>query len=157
MPRLESIHLEGVWICPDLRDIIISRVDTLRSITLRNCMGHAPDEEYLPESRWAYLFQGLAESSPTKLKQFVIESQTKTTTAGKKESVVESVEEAEKMKAIAHIVATQPGRKVFPYRYCDELSGNLWDDKQVSRNAFLRGDDQKQYDRIMEIVAINSR
>lgn len=155
MPLIQSIHLEGVWVCPDLLNVLASRISTLKSITMRDCMGHAPDEANMPELRWAHLFQGLADASPKFLKSFLIES---TGSCGVMISDgSESSEEVEKIRAVSGILNGQQKRRLFAYQYCDEKSGNRRDDDKVSRTAFLRGDDQIQYDRLMKIVDSNGR
>ncbi|KAF1348098.1 hypothetical protein BDV97DRAFT_416227 [Delphinella strobiligena] len=152
MPLLQTVCLERISICPDLADFLVSRLGTLQTITLRNCIGSGLQ---VREFSWGLLFQRLANASPQHLRRLTIEPDKKRI-ASDDDSLAHSVEIEDVVLAIEYALAAVPGRRVFSYRYIDDGEGRAGDDLESTREAFLRGDDQREYDRLMQIVETNA-
>lgn len=157
MPLVESLHLEGLWVCPELSKFLASRAGTLKSITLRDCVGHGPSEEDMPDLRWAHLFKGLADTSLQSLKRFIVEPRDAPLFDAIRAVSHESFEEVEEVRSFRGLQERHPERRVFAYQYCDEKTALRWNDGRVNRAAFLRSEDQAQYDRLMRVVRANAR
>lgn len=152
MPLIKTISLDRISVCTDLADFLISRLGTLHTITLRNCIGSG---EQIREFSWCLLFQKLANASPRHLRRLTIEPKD-ICIASEHDTPAHALEIEDEVLAIEYILDAEPGRRVFSYRYIDDGHGWPCDNLESTREAFLRGDDQREYDRLMQIVETNA-
>lgn len=159
MPLLQSVHLERTFVCPDLIRFLVRHSGTLMTVVLHDCMGSGVDNKWTvgegeevtaSKYAWAYMFERLSDEAPKQLKSFLIESTDIPLVCDYDGEPV--LGEA---KAIRDTLRDEPGRRLFLYQDCDDKYGNLLDREELNREAFLRGDDQREYDRLMEIVEAN--
>ena len=50
MPKLQALHLEWMFLSPELRDFITTKAGTLESIHLRSCLAEIDDGMEICES-----------------------------------------------------------------------------------------------------------
>lgn len=152
MPLVKTISLERISVCTELAEFLVSRLGTLQTIALRNCIGSG---EKVREFSWCLLFQKLANASPRHLRRLIIEPKD-ICIAPEDDTPAHTLEIEDEVLAIGYMLDAEPGRRVFSYRYVDDGHGWPCDDLESTREAFLRGDDQREYDRLMQIVETNA-
>ena len=151
MPLLKSIHLENVFVCPELIDSLIGHRDILESITLHDCFGGI---DGMAENgiHWSVLFTALANAESTQLRQLEI---LPLDVPYKYRFGSADDEERDEVQEITRLLEEDPKRRLFAYTILDDKYGMVFENDEENRNAFLKGDDQRAYDRLMQIVNAN--
>lgn len=164
MPRLQSLHLEHIFICRELVNFLVGHADGLESMLLHNCYGGVNqlinddpdgDDEGEVENgiHWHVLFNALADAKPKQLWRVEI---TPTELCYYYPYGDKGADESDETRKVRRILQEDPKRRLFAYKILDDKYGMLFDDEDENRTAFLRGDDQRAYDRLMEIFKANA-
>ncbi len=159
MPMLKCLHLENVFVCPELVDFLVGHVGTLESVFLHDCFA-SPGRATLAKNgiAWDVLFNTFADAEPKQLHQFSImprqrPDQPGILHGGDGEAGLQKGKAQQ--RAARLILDESPERVLFAYVYLDDVYGWVFDDEHLTRVAFLQGDDQRSYERLREIMEAN--
>lgn len=143
MPLLAILHLQYCCMSHELHEFLSCRADTLKELTLHNCFA---DECII---LWSELFTALFSARPPQIRRFELVVD---------ETLLPNKQNLNKKenKNIRTILQQNPGRRFFPYADMDYSTGNLLYDEAASFLMFMKGDDQKSWDRLMELVDSNA-
>ena len=160
VPDLKTLELENIFVGPELCQILSGHSKTLRQLVLKNC--HASPNTLnmssLAESgiTWASFFKKVYQCQPV-LDKVVVENDTIALTAdeqfGNRGKEDEESEEIEAVRTQLKIGK----RRLFAYTYLDDKYGMVFACEEENVAAFQRGDDQREYDKLMQIVEENAR
>lgn len=144
MPHLRCIDLKYIIVCAELINFLVSHLNTLESITLRDCscsVNGLSDVESPPY--WHHLFIALAEARSEQLKIFEVSKvEMEWTTEEEIRKVRKKLEEGD--------------QRLFAYMYLDDKYGFSFQDTDEAQASLFRGDDQRAYNGLMEIVNANA-
>lgn len=161
MPFLQKVHFEYISICPALIDFLVSHIATLEHISLHYCFAcsnGSPRKRY--NTYWDKFFDALSNAGFQKLRQIEIESgEIQLPTLYADDGGLEEEEKA-RFHAIreAYRLTRDPdsGRRLFAYCFLDRFVKMVLESEEENLAAFLRGNDQASYDRLMyQINALN--
>ena len=175
MPALESIHLESVFVCPNLLEFFETHTDSLRDVVMRDCMGSANQDGTLDEPGvlWEQLLNTMADASPQRLRSIVVDSADGLTSH---EASYGSLEDESHQDfdgngdmgengVLAHArlrgarypwsIAEDDQRIKFAYKISHRKRGCLEDDGAQQARAWRNGDDLRAYNRLVRIVKSN--
>ncbi|KAL3467884.1 hypothetical protein BJX64DRAFT_124553 [Aspergillus heterothallicus] len=155
MPNLRRVHLTNLALCDELLKFLIRHVETLESITLRDC--HAFRRTYFEEGelRWKHLFKALIAAAPAKLREFEVVDTDQhdkprllfLDNHWADKSVVERAER--KLKS-------EPDVRPFHYAYMSDKYGFVGGDFETLVDCFLSGEDDRLFKELMAVVEGNS-
>ena len=155
MPLLKTIYLENVFICPELVGFLAARTATLESISLNECYASIGG---LAENgiQWSEFLTALYDAKSKKLCHLSItpsdvplSMDEKYKSFNSKKAASEEVIKARKsLKENTHL-------RLFAYASVDDKYGTLFADEDENLASFQDGEDQRAYDRLMEVVNEN--
>ena len=151
MPLLTTLHLEYVFVSPELIHFLAGHRYTLEQLTLRNCYASPGPPGYVVNKGmcWSEFFSSLFSACPTQLRRFDLVASETSLPSGHYLS-------AEK-DGWRHITLRQhPGKILFPYAFLNKKKGRLRFDEEASFEAFSRGEDQRTWDQLMGLVEGNA-
>ena len=159
MPMLKCLHLENVFVCPELVDFFVGHARTLKSVFLHNCFA-STGRSTLAENgiAWDVLFNAFANAEPKELHQFSIMPRQRPDQPGilhGDDGQAELTHGKAQQREARLILDESPERILFAYVYLDDKYGWIFDDEALTREAFLQQDDQRSYERLLEIIAAN--
>ncbi|MCJ1371813.1 hypothetical protein MMC20_003033 [Loxospora ochrophaea] len=146
MPLLESVYFENMFICLEPVHFLKAHSNTLQLISLHECCGSI-NGYTKSENRWEFLFTTLSNVEPRALRQVEI-----TNESAPYQWRNESEEEVERTRKM---LEEDSNKRIWPYKTLDQWNGLLRNDKHENWEAFLRGEDQRAYERLMKIVETN--
>jgi hypothetical protein len=164
MPLLRRVHLERVFIDTDVIEFLVDHTGTLESILFQDCYsGYFEDAGrmmYDVPVKWHELFTALIEAEPKKLHEFVIlPTVIPYTEDGNDPGQPPETFEQDSQRdfwAAVHAIRDEPkGRRIFPHGSIDDKYGMLFDGYEENMEAYMRGDDQRAYDRLMVLLEEN--
>ncbi|KAK8115454.1 hypothetical protein PG984_011956 [Apiospora sp. TS-2023a] len=159
-PVLESLALANCYVGPELVAFVGGHVHAaavLRRLDVDGCVSRGlPDFEPSSPSCWAEFFDQIYALRSSALAELVVgraHVPLGSMWAGDDEDKGESVPEA---REIRRRLEEEPGRKLFGYCFQDVTEGTFWPVGEKNREAFWLGDDQRAYDRLMDLVERNA-
>lgn len=154
IPLLKTLHLEYIFVCPELIDFLVGHKDTLEELTLCNCSAsiHAGDVS------WSKLFASLFSAHPAQLRRFDLVGHNIPLTINEEWGYEEKEWEVPgKVLEARTILRQDPRRRLFAYAFLDIPSGEFLYDKEEILESFWFGHDQESWDRLMELVEENAK
>lgn len=160
MPHLKELHLEFCCICDELAGFITSHANTLAKLTLSCCVSSFNKLQHGGRYSWKDLFHALNGVKLKALSELVILPLNPPLTL--KEEIEKAYEPTERNKTpevrqVRHLLEQDPGRRLFAYAELDTSYGMIFQNFEENVAAFLRGEDQSAYDRVMEQVTRNAQ
>ena len=149
MPLLTTLHLDYIFACPELMNFVVGHRDTLERVVLRNYFAAS---KYFVENciPWSEFFTSLFSACPAQLRCFELVG-SETPLPSEDQFGVEGNE------MVRTILGHDPGRILFPYGFLDESYGILIYDELENLAQFLRGEDQRSWDRLVGLVEGNAK
>lgn len=150
MPLLKSLALESVFICPELREFLASRADTLESVQILE--SHAGSYHNDNPITWAELFTALSQANPAKLREFTV-----LPSDGMELFDDYHAAQADKDEALLTLefMKRHPERRLFAYSYIDDKYGFVGCLQYSNLDSYRLGADQRAFDELMRIVETN--
>ncbi|KAE8374833.1 hypothetical protein BDV26DRAFT_32064 [Aspergillus bertholletiae] len=151
MPRLRELTLGNIYLCPELKDFLLRHLDTLESISLREC--YSCNER--GAMSWSELLSALAQKSPTRLTSFSLDwDSTQEDLLYLDDRGADPV----LMAQVRTILETKPNTGMIPFGYCyvSDKYGYSSHDSEANRAAMVQGDDFRSYQALMAIVNLNA-
>lgn len=150
MPLLTTLHLEYIFVSPELIDFLVGHKHTLEELTLRHCAASTRDGSEADNGiYWSQFFSSLCSACPTQFRRFEL--------LGDEIRPSEDAFDKEEKENVRTILRQDPGRLMFPYAYLTSLYGNLFYDHEESLAAFLKGEDQRSWNQLMRLVEGNAK
>ncbi|MCJ1268322.1 hypothetical protein MMC22_008210 [Lobaria immixta] len=151
MPLLTTLHLDYIFVSPELTDFLVDHKDTLEEMTLRDCYASTgPGNRIGNGIYWAQLFTSLSSACLTKLRCFELVISPISSSFRKPSSV------DERYKNVRTILRKDPRRIFFPYAEIYS-SGMLFQDWDECFVAFFKGEDQRSWDQLMGMIEGNAK
>jgi hypothetical protein len=157
MPRLESLHLSHVFICPNIVTFITHH-SLLEVIKLENCWSGIKGGARNAIT-WSDFFNSLADNCPVNLQSFEIWPRQAPIS---KEDINdyqvggEDVKE-EKTDDVRRALEADPDKFVFAYASLHDKYTYLVFHLDTNIDAFIEEDDQQSYNKLISIVENNAR
>ncbi|MCJ1427278.1 hypothetical protein MMC29_005181 [Sticta canariensis] len=155
MPLLATLHLDYIFVCPELSDFLVGHKDTLEELLLCNCYASADFTSYIDENGlyWYQFFTSLFSVYPTQLRRLEL--------VGDNMCVLDKkVFTEEQYEKVRTVYRQDPERKMFRYVHVDSEHGPcgalVYDEKE-SLASLLDGEDQRSWDRLKELVERNAK
>ena len=164
MPHLKAVHLEYMFLSPELRDFLVGHVSTLEDLHFRSCL--AETDEGMAENglHWHELFDAISSAGPTKLRIFKVTHEHPVSLPESKgdcykyDSKLEEEDEETlhaEMKQ-ARKTAEDGGKRVWPHVTVDDKYGMLFEDEEEIFLSYREGKDQEAFERLMSIAERNA-
>jgi hypothetical protein len=159
MPLLQSFELKCCFISERLARFISSHGKALEQIRLTDCFSAAGDARATEHTTWAMfldmLSNGIESIEDSALEQLSISP----ATLGEKYCAVSQGVEIEgsddEVEVVRRTMEDDPRRRMFSYATIERIDGDWYADGSQSLAAFLAGQDQAAFDKVM--AAINHR
>ena len=151
MPSLTTLHLDLIFISPELSDFLVGHKDTIEELILRDCYASTGPETDIDNGiYWSQLFTSLCSTCPAQLQRLELVYTSVDSLS------FEDILFTEEFKDMLPILLQDSKRILFPYaiepngpdlplQYC-------WEECFA---AFLKGEDQKSWDRLAGLVQGN--
>ncbi|MCJ1262380.1 hypothetical protein MMC22_002250 [Lobaria immixta] len=156
MPLLTTLHLEYILATPELADFLVGHKYTLEEVILRDCYASTGGSStyYLDEIdngiRWSQFFTSLVSACPAQLHRFEL-------ICSSLECLSSNlIDWEEGYENIRTMLRQNPRRVLFPYGVRDREWLVRFDWRECLA-AFLRGEDQRSWDRLQELVQGNAK
>ncbi|MCJ1270945.1 hypothetical protein MMC22_010844 [Lobaria immixta] len=149
MPLLTTLRLDWIFASPELIDFLVGHKDTLEELTLRDCYA-SPEGPAENGIYWSQLFSALFSARPAQLRHFEVVI-TENYLPGQRNYGTEGDSQKDA------ILQQDPGRITFPYAFLDDKYGMCFYDEDESLESFLRGEDQRSWARLIELVEGNAK
>ena len=164
MPLLKILALRYIFVCRELTDFLVAHADTLEEVVMTDCLAcNSPlvDDVNTENDgmRWHEMFNAFADSSPSRLKRLDILSTKEIDVEYKTRypyTEDDDEDEGGDVVKVREELAENPKRRLFTYVDLDDKYGTLMEDYKQVREAFLSGNDQRAYDRLVSIVEKNT-
>ncbi|MCJ1426070.1 hypothetical protein MMC29_003972 [Sticta canariensis] len=150
MPLLATLHLGYIFASPELIDFLVGHKDTLEELVLCNCYASTNTYSGLAINGvyWSQLFTSLFSADPTQLRRLEL-------VEGDMCLLDYEGFTEEQYEEVLTVHRQDPERIALPYAYLDDKYGMLFYDEEESLAAFVGGEDQRSWDRLMELVERN--
>ena len=181
MPRLRTLELEYIVICPELIDFVVARKDTLESLVMRDCFASSRPLVADGTPRWANLFDALVEARPKNLTRievlivkqeidydnlFCEDDDTDFCELQRMKELLEEDRDAQGERKrdgtededMGVIDRRKRGKRtLFLYAMLDPKYGFCFTCVSEIRTQFLEGEDQESWDTLMDLVWDNGQ
>lgn len=163
-PLLKSLHLKYIILGPELRDFLVGHANMLEEVHMHNCLAETDTRLTNSGLHWADVFDALASAKPGRLRALLITEDCPAPLSNEvgysnnfyskidekdEEKVDKEIEEAEK--------AVEEGKgRVWPHVTLDDKYGWLFEDEEENFISFREGNDQRAFERLMDIVRKNN-
>ncbi|PGH05195.1 hypothetical protein GX51_03094 [Blastomyces parvus] len=168
LPVLKRLVVGNCFTAPTLIDFLAAHARSLERVEFVSCFSDAQEG-----NTWCKLFEALARARPERLVEFCVEparvrfrdhSWDRTVERDSEEARCEELlggdedeREGDCVGGGGGGVAGRRGRRAFSYAYVDDKYGFLSEIPYKNRAMFLKGEDQRAYDALMEIVERNRK
>lgn len=155
MPLLTTLHLDCNFVSPDLVNFLVGQKDTLEELTLSHCYASTrvfTDMRSQAKNGiyWSQLFTSLFSARLAQLRRFKLVG-CEISPSHEKDFRKDPNEKTRT------ILRQDPARILFAYAILGNMYGVLFYDKEQISAALLEGEDQRSWDRLMELVETNAR
>lgn len=162
LPRLEHLKLENIYLTGEFLAFIRGHNPTLKKLELRDCTAASREESNFSEEHpsWAEIFADIRESQ-TSLEKLIITPHnacisTEEDDAGGESNVdINSLDEPQATKAARRVLREDPRRRAFDYAQTWEKYGERFSKPEEYLIAFQKGDNQREFDSLVEMVEGN--
>jgi hypothetical protein len=159
MPLLQVLELRFCFISERTARFIGGHVKTLKRVRLEDCYSAADDYNAEEHTAWARFFNIIADSLDTvedpPMKEFFVSPRVmvKSRELGNWGESSTAIKGDDTQVELAFSMSrTDPHRRPFDYARLDDKYGFLSEIEEQNLDAFLAGDDQAAYDRVMAVV-----
>ncbi|MCJ1429981.1 hypothetical protein MMC29_007896 [Sticta canariensis] len=152
MPLLATLRLEYIFASPELVDFLVGHKDTLEELILCNCFASANSSTNPAENGiyWSQFFTVLLSAYPSRLRRLEL--------VGGDMCLLEKRNfREEQYEKIRNVHRQDPERIMFPYAFLYDKWGVMLYDESRSLASLLDGEDQRSWDRLMELVKENTK
>lgn len=164
MPHLKIVHLEYMFLSPELRDFLVGHASTLEEVHLRSCLAETDDSMAEDGLHWHELFDAISSARPSKLQIFKVTQERPASLPESKrgydkfDSKVQDENETTLNAEIEQARETAEARekRVWPHVTVDDKYGMLFEDEEENFLSFREGRDQEAFERLMSIVEGNA-
>lgn len=153
---LESLILMNFYIDPALLAFLQARPQQLTSLHLINCAAAVPSGPSLSENGipWSEFFAGFRNVEPA-LQELVVLNTVVPLSSDEQFNRYGPKEEPDEIKAVRERLRAEPHQRLFAYGYLDDKYGMVFANEEENLEYFEQGDDQREYDALMDLVAQN--
>jgi hypothetical protein len=159
MPLLQVLELRFCFISERTARFIGSHVKTLKRVRLEDCYSAAGDYNAEEHTTWARFFNIIADSldktETPPLEEFFVSPRVLVKSrelVNWRESSTAIKGDGIQVELAFSMSRTNPHRRPFDYARLDDKYGFLSEMEEQNLNAFLEGNDQSAYDRVMAVV-----
>ncbi|KAF2171379.1 hypothetical protein M409DRAFT_18495 [Zasmidium cellare ATCC 36951] len=170
LPNVQHLTLHDCFVDHALTANLAKKPGQLKSFHLNNCYSAGNDENFGTAHTvltWSEFFSTLRQTQPN-LSDFILkDKRTPPLThdeqfyrAGEEGPVVPYEppdQEPENVKAVRKGLQEHPSRRLFTYTTLDDKYGMVFAYEEVNIEAFMLGEDQKEFDLLVEMVEGNRR
>ncbi|KAK4506471.1 hypothetical protein PRZ48_000203 [Zasmidium cellare] len=170
LPKVEHLTLQDCFVDHNLLRNLAKKPGQLKSLHLNNCFSAGNDENpgladiVVP---WAEFFSALRRTQPN-LEEFILtENRVPPLTHEEQfpghygdrdpHNYTPPDNEPDDVKAVRRGLKEDPGRRLFTYICLDDKYGMVFAYSEVNIQAFLLGEDQREFDALVEMVEGNRR
>lgn len=160
MPLLKTVHLEWVFIGPELRDFFVGHMNTLEEVHLRNGLAEISTGMSDDGIHWCELFDAILSAKPPKLRTFKVTEDRPAPLPSDMGDFSEDFEDADEevVKAEIDVVREKADRgeaRVWAHITVDDKYGMLFEDEEHNFVSMREGKDQDAWERLMDLVKGN--
>ena len=166
---LQILHLEHMFLSPELRDFLVAKASTLQKLHLRSCRAEIEDEMVDDGLRWHELFDALSSAEPKKLRDFLISEARPAPLPMDKSDYDKYHSRAEGEDADADADADLmneqikearervqgSGKRGWPHELLDHHYRLFYEDLEENFLSFREERDQEAYERFLNLVSRN--
>ena len=164
MPLLKTVHLEYMFLSPELRDFLVRHVSTLEELHLRSCLAETDESMAEGGLHWHELFDAVSSAGPTKLRTFKVTQERPAPLPENKgdcEKYDSKLEDEDEETVNNHMKQARKTvengeKKVWPHVTVDDKYGMLFEDEEENFLSFREGRDQEAFERLMSIAERNA-
>ncbi|KAL2820260.1 hypothetical protein BDW59DRAFT_150950 [Aspergillus cavernicola] len=153
MPRLRKLTLRNIIVCVELRDFILRHLTTLEEVVLQECYAIQTWDAVTWYDLFTPLAQAFSTSSPTCLKSV------KVCYDNPQDEMLDLNVEWSDPDLVARAqakIAAEPAARAFFYGAISDKYGYLLRDSDKTLELFLRGDDARSYQDLMDVLEGNA-
>ena len=172
MPLLKTVHLEWLFISPELRDFLVGHMNKLEEIHLRNGLAEISTGMSDNGIHWHELFDAISSAKPSKLRTFKITEDRPAPLPDDMRDFDEfdgsdsdefdgiAAEDVDEEAVMAEIVmvrerAERGEARVWAHITVDDKYGMLFGDEEHNFVSMKEGKDQDAWERLMDVVRGN--
>lgn len=170
MPMLKTLHLEYMFLGPELRDFLVAKASTLQQVHLRSCLAEIGPRMGDSGIGWLddglhrhELFDAISSAQPKKLRQFRISEgwpaplpkeyndyhQYESKAYAEDENMMnEQIKEAREM-------VERGEKRVWAHVWVDHKYGMLFENLKTNFLSVREGRDQEAYERLIDTIGRN--
>lgn len=161
---LKSLHLEYMFLSPELRGFLVAKAPSLQKVHLRSCLAEGEVGMVAEVLCWHELFDAISSAKPKNLREFRLSEEEP---APLPENIPRDFEKSnskfanEDMDALKEEIAAARetvkggGKRVWAHVTVDDKYGMLFEDIEENFVSFREGRDQKAYERLCNIISRN--
>ena len=151
MPLLTTLHLDFIFISSKLSAFLVGHKDTIEELVLRNCYAFTEDRTGFHNSiYWSQLFNSLFSACPAQLHRLEL-----VCTSVELFFSLQSLEEEGYESAFSTLLQ-DPRKILFPYAEMND-AWRLFHNWQECFAVYLKGEDQRSWDRLAGLVEENAK
>lgn len=157
LPALESLKLENCFVGRELSSFVQGHTQGLKTLDIKECIsggdgfGMAENSMY-----WAKFFDDIYIAKPMLTGLIVGDGLAPLTTEEEFNLPPDPAADHQLIQDIRQRMKTNPSMKVFGYGSLDDKYGMFFLDADLNVEEFLKGTDQRAYDRLMGLVHENN-
>jgi hypothetical protein len=150
MPLLKRVHLEWTYICPGLVEFLVDKLATLESISLHECSASLDINDGLGRHgiTWEVLFRRIINANASKLQRFTVTPH----------CAAEVLRDIFNYRDFEYVLTSPERNTRSMFRYADPnriFGCNFINEWEIAEN-WIRGEDHKAYEELLEIVEGNA-
>ena len=163
MPHLKTVHLENIFVSPELRDFLLGHVGTLEELHLHGCLAETDTSMAEDGLHWHELFDAIASAGFTELRTFEVTQEPPAPLPKNLEDcekddsklVDEDEETLTAQMTQARNTVKHGEKRVWAHAVVNGY-GVLSEDKEENFRSFREGRDQEAFERLMSIIERNT-
>ena len=159
MPKLEYLYLENCFIDSAIVSFMQAHAKVLKQMHLQKCMAGRPSDIVDLTLSWAEIFRAVHTGRPILEDLRIINPKAPLTEeenyAQDMEEYMPPDDEPENIKTIRGAIKEE-GRKLLSSNYRDDNYGMVFSYEDINVEEFEAGEDQRDYDALMELVQRNA-
>ena len=160
MPLLKTVHLDWVFIGPELRDFLVGHANTLEEVHLRNGLAETNTGMSDDGIHWWEFFDAISSAKPAKLRTLRVTEDRPAPLPNDMGDFDDGFENADKevVKAEIEVAKEKAEReegRVWAHIIVDDKYGMLFEDEQRNFISMREGKDQSAWERLKDLVKGN--
>ncbi|KAL6895086.1 hypothetical protein GGI43DRAFT_411834 [Trichoderma evansii] len=156
LPLLESLKLKRCFVGPELVSFICGHTQILRSLDIKECASGGNNGSADNGISWAEFFDSVYEVKPALTELIAGDGHYVWYEEDLPPDYEFRDDERENIQYIRRKLKADPKLRLFRYSYVDDKYGWLSFDEEKGEEEFKSGNDQKAYDRLIDLVNENA-